>query len=260
VIERLAEISGLEAVIFLDVDGVLHGANPKHSVLMFRPHCMELLKEIVQHTGAKIVLSTSWRTTEDGRSAVAAKLAEYDIPSFVSRTPSLAQFQRPKEILAWVTKYSPGAWVSIDDWPLHEDPRMEGHFVQTRNRHGLQPDTAFMVKQMFARQGVCEEPAPILSTATPLQPRQPKQEEVGFYARAGHGAPTDKDLKCSPYASSAAPASTTLKDVKGFERLKSLSTAKVRGAPREKPARAFSYGGSGGRRAGGVTRVTKVEV
>lgn len=148
-------IKDLDAVIFLDVDGVLHPPNPKHERLMFRRECMELLRDVCGEVGAKIVLSTTWRLHEDGRSAVAAKLKEHGCPPFVSRTPSIAQFQRPREILAWVSKHRPKTWVAVDDWPLLEGvegARMEGHFVQTRNRFGLQPDTAARICALFAEQ------------------------------------------------------------------------------------------------------------
>ena len=87
-----------------------------------------------------------------GRAHLAAKLSEFGIPPFVSCTPSIAQFQRPREILAWVSKHKPAAWVAVDDWPLHEDQRMAGHFVQTRNRYGLQPDTAARICSLLEAQ------------------------------------------------------------------------------------------------------------
>ena len=70
----------------------------------------------------------------------------------MSRTPSIAQFQRPREILAWVNKHRPATWCAIDDWPLHEDGSLKGHFVQTRPRYGLQEDTAARVVAMLAAQ------------------------------------------------------------------------------------------------------------
>merc|ERR1711988_1649459 len=96
--------------------------------------------------GARIVLSTTWRLHEVGRRHLSLKLAEHGCPPFVGRTPSIAQFQRPREILAWVAKHQPQMWVAVDDWPLHEDPRMpKGHFVQTRNRYGLEPNSAAQI-------------------------------------------------------------------------------------------------------------------
>lgn len=146
------ELVGIDAVLFLDVDGVLHPPNPRHERLQFRTSCMELLRDVLQQTGAKIVLSTTWRLNEGARDHLARKLAEHGCPSFVSKTPSIAQFQRPKEILSWVGTYQPVRWVAVDDWPLHEDVRMAQHFVQTRPRHGLEPDTAGRIISLFSKQ------------------------------------------------------------------------------------------------------------
>jgi hypothetical protein len=156
---KVESLSNMDAVLFLDVDGVLHHAQPRSQAQMFRKQCMDLLREVLEETGAKIVLSTSWRLTENGRATVAAELAKNGCPQFVSRTPSLAQFQRPKEILAWVTKYEPKAWVAVDDWPLHTEPLMGGHFVQTRNRVGLEPSTIARIKELFRDQGQAGQPS-----------------------------------------------------------------------------------------------------
>ena len=65
--------SAVMKVIFLDVDGVLH---PYHSRpnQQFRAHCMRRLKAIIDTTGAKIVLSTSWRRTARATAAVNLQL------------------------------------------------------------------------------------------------------------------------------------------------------------------------------------------
>ena len=150
------DLCGLDAVLFLDVDGVLHPPNPRHSRLMFRTSCMDVLRDVLTEVGAKVVLSTTWRLTEGPRNTLACKLIQHGCPSFVSRTPNIAQFQRPKEILAWVDRYRPATWVAVDDWPLLEDeanaPRMRGHFVQTKGRHGLLPENAERIKALFAEQ------------------------------------------------------------------------------------------------------------
>lgn len=146
-----ASLDGLPAVLFLDVDGVLHSVGITHQRQQFAPHCMKLLKEVVARCQATIVLSTAWREHPDGRRAVAEKLREWEIPAFVSRTPSIARFRRTREILAWVRKHKPATWVAVDDLPLlEEDPdSMTGHFVQTRQFYGLQPATADKIEELF---------------------------------------------------------------------------------------------------------------
>merc|ERR1712019_218611 len=115
--------------------------------------CMELLSDVLKATGATIVLSTAWRLDADARKELGAKLQEHGLPLFVSRTPNLSQFHRAKEILAWVRKHHPVAWVSLDDWPLlDENELMRGHFVQTRPRFGLQRDAVDRAIELFKAQ------------------------------------------------------------------------------------------------------------
>lgn len=143
----------LDAVLFLDVDGVLHPMQVRHPRLQFQRSCMELLAEVVEKSGAAIVLSTAWRLDVGARRAVAEKLQEFGIPVFVSRTPSIAQFQRAREILAWVKKFRPITWVAVDDWPLlQENEILSGHFVQTDPRNGMRRDKADLILQLFQQQ------------------------------------------------------------------------------------------------------------
>ena len=141
-------------MLFLDVDGVLHPANVRFPRQQFRQECLKLLQEIVAETACAIVLSTSWRLHPEARSALSEKLAEYGL-AFVSRTPNIAQFRRATEILAWVRKHRPLAWVALDDWPLLEERNpafVPERFVQTRPRCGLQRDAADAVISAFRAQ------------------------------------------------------------------------------------------------------------
>lgn len=148
------KLDNLPAVLFLDVDGVLHPTTVRHPRQQFQRSCMALLAEVLEATGARIVLSTAWRLDPMARREVSEKLREHGIPQFISRTPNLSMFHRAKEILAWVRKYRPATWVSVDDWPLlDENPsEMRGHFVQTRPRFGLLPETAGQIVESFRAQ------------------------------------------------------------------------------------------------------------
>lgn len=142
-------------VLFLDVDGVLHPAQCKFIRQQFRPACLKLLIQIIQATGAEIVLSTAWRLHKEARDILAEKLKEYGLPVFVGRTANIDQFHRSREILAWVRKYKPSAWVAVDDWPLlQETDEMMGHFVNSRPRTGMEPDKAEQIIALFREQGV----------------------------------------------------------------------------------------------------------
>jgi hypothetical protein len=151
--QQRSPLENLDAVLFLDVDGVLHPAQVQHPRQLFDRKCMNLLCEVLGKSGATIVLSTAWRGDAEARRMIAEKLKEYGLPMFVSRTPQIAMFRRTREILAWVRKYKPATWVSIDDLPLlEESDEMQGHFVQTRARFGLQQDTANRAVECFRLQ------------------------------------------------------------------------------------------------------------
>lgn len=168
-------LENLDAVLFLDIDGVVHSVQVQHPRQQFDRRCMLLLVEILTKTEATIVLSTAWRAHAEARQMIADKLKEYGLPLFVSRTPQIAMFKRTREIMAWVRKYQPKTWVSIDDLPLGEEnpDEMTGHFVQTRARTGLQQDTAQMTIDMFREQkmrlqGI--EPAVVADNPLLLEP------------------------------------------------------------------------------------------
>ena len=113
-------------VIFLDVDGVL---NSEDDLMVYRKknninHCilyaevedrpLKLLKEIVDNTSAKIVVSSSWRIgcERSGQESIfgnslfmklQTRLKEYGMDIY-DITPSITKFQRGDEIKAWMSE------------------------------------------------------------------------------------------------------------------------------------------------------------
>jgi len=147
------QLDGLDAVLFLDVDGVLHSVQVRHPRQQFDRACMELIGEVLRTTQATLVLSTAWRLDKEARRIVAEKLKEHGLPQFVSQTPNIAMFRRSREILAWVRKHRPACWVAVDDLPLLEESvEMQGHFVQTRPQFGIQRRQADQIIEYFQRQ------------------------------------------------------------------------------------------------------------
>lgn len=61
----------MKKIIFLDFDGVLNSIewyttdNENRTKGSFDPECIRRLNQIIEETGAKIVLSTSWRSDPD---------------------------------------------------------------------------------------------------------------------------------------------------------------------------------------------------
>lgn len=135
-------------VIFLDVDGVLNSVgwmeeNKKYGLSRpVDPSKVRLLKQIIDSTGAKVVLSSTWRNVDGSNgepehevyNCLVRELGKCGIRIY-SRTP-LINNDRPKEIKAWLDSHpSVGEFVSLDDDFEYEDYQrhgISGCLVQTR--------------------------------------------------------------------------------------------------------------------------------
>ena len=128
-------------VIFLDIDGVLNSHNYVAASggrgVIIDPTRMILLKQIVDATGAEIVLSTSWREhwekdeslcDESGRQ-INRIFEKYGL-KILDKTPKL-RIGREIEIEEWM-KEQKGIenFVVLDDKIL-SDRFMMGHFIKT---------------------------------------------------------------------------------------------------------------------------------
>lgn len=120
-------------IIFLDIDGVLNTeryckiqiergmASYYDAEFNFDPICMRCLKEVIDKTGAKIVLSSSWRENPNDEYFYQFKLnlKVYDLlDSFIDVTPIFSN-SRGEEIESWLTKnevkYGDIEYIIIDD-------------------------------------------------------------------------------------------------------------------------------------------------
>ena len=115
-------------VLFLDIDGVLNYNGCRERVdgyYFVNDDKILLLKQILDATDAKVVLSSTWRLgwIEGWEShkihfeKLRDKLAEYDI-HFLSRTPVLKDGYRGKEIDDWLQHWTGEpieSFVIIDD-------------------------------------------------------------------------------------------------------------------------------------------------
>lgn len=145
-------------VIFLDVDGVL---NSEEDLIVYRKKnniegCifyqevedrpLQLLKEIVDHTDAKIVVTSSWRIgckRKDGQivgrkqyTKLTNRLKEYGMDIY-DITPLLRNLDRGDEIREWLSNNSVDNFIILDDDTdmcefLHTD-----HFIKTTYKYGL---------------------------------------------------------------------------------------------------------------------------
>lgn len=138
-------------VIFLDIDGVLNGncytpENNNAGVLIDNAR-LKLIKQIVDATDAKLVLSSSWKEhweidtdkcDETGKE-MNSSFADEGLSIYDKTTTH--QGNRKKEIIEWMKTHSDVKnFVVIDDSPFEEDD-LKDHFVLTSQiRYGIDED------------------------------------------------------------------------------------------------------------------------
>ena len=110
-------------VIFLDIDGVLNcetTPNPRNFPYIVDKRLLRRLHRLVNRTGAKVVLTSSWRVDPAGLFAA----RHWGVP-FVGTCPDMPNSPRCREVLTWlkqhpkVTRY---AVIDDEDDELDELP------------------------------------------------------------------------------------------------------------------------------------------
>jgi hypothetical protein len=90
-------------VLFLDIDGVLNcpkTPNPRHFPYVVDQRLLARLQKLLDRTGAKVVLSSTWRLDPIG--LFAAK--HWGVP-FIGVCPDRPKSARCKEILSWLSDH-----------------------------------------------------------------------------------------------------------------------------------------------------------
>jgi len=119
-------------IIFLDIDGVLNcdtTPNPRKFPYIVDKKLLARLKKLLDRTGAKVVLSSSWRCDPIG--LFAAK--HWGVP-FIDVCPDKPRSPRRNELLAWlsahprVTRYAviDDEDDELDDLPLFQPSSKTG--------------------------------------------------------------------------------------------------------------------------------------
>jgi hypothetical protein len=100
--------------IFLDIDGVLNckdTPNPRKFPYIVDPKLLKRFKRLLERTGAKVVLSSTWRYDPAG--LFSAK--HWGVP-FVDVIPDLPKKPRRDEIMTWLKRHPKvQRFVVIDD-------------------------------------------------------------------------------------------------------------------------------------------------
>lgn len=96
-------------ILFLDIDGVVNcvtTAQRYRGFIGIDPYMAILVDRIIQSTGCKVVLSSTWRLTEDGRDEVRRQVCD-----FIDCTPDMQKghnygfTKRGYEIEAWLKNH-----------------------------------------------------------------------------------------------------------------------------------------------------------
>jgi hypothetical protein len=125
-------------VIFLDIDGVLNCAktkNPRKFPYVVDRRLLRRLTRLLDRTGAKVVLSSSWRLDPVGLLA-----ARYWRLPLLDICPDKPRSPRCSEILAWLAAHPRVTrFAVIDD---EDDELDELPLFQPSSRTGLTPEIA----------------------------------------------------------------------------------------------------------------------
>jgi HAD domain in Swiss Army Knife RNA repair proteins len=100
-------------VIFLDIDGVLNNSktpNPRKFPYVIDRRLLARLQKLLKRTGAKVVLSSSWRLDPIG--LLAAKY--WGVP-FIDVSPDKPRSPRCKEIRHWLSDHPKATRYAIID-------------------------------------------------------------------------------------------------------------------------------------------------
>lgn len=163
-------------ILFLDIDGVMNGSKEiwdehvdddedddneqeKSKEYLFRPERVNRLKEILKQTKCKVVLSTAWRRTEQGKKQIEEDFIKQGIEwddIYIGDTPILDYHyvdldqeddlcQRTLEIDTYLKsiedKYIVLNWCAVDDMRLDYGKKsgaiIDGHFVMTDGYTGM---------------------------------------------------------------------------------------------------------------------------
>ena len=152
-------------VIFLDIDGVVNCWDTKErapsKVIGVEQRLIAYIKEIVDATGAKIVLSSTWRKDWAFNllngidwDYLRTEFAKQDL-YFFDYTPSRKDSHRGEEIKEWLenTGYDVESYVVIDDEMYDIRDLHEGHMVQTSFNDGIKPGAVKMAIEILSKEG-----------------------------------------------------------------------------------------------------------
>jgi hypothetical protein len=142
----------MRKIIFLDVDGVLNDLHVLSTREELGKDHLLNLKMLVAATKCDIVLSSSWRISNEWKTILRVAFEEHGIPLWIDQTPRLTNddfstIPRRQEIIMWLEhNVSEDALVVVldDEWDAdiknHNLPNVKDKFCHTCMNYGLTPN------------------------------------------------------------------------------------------------------------------------
>jgi hypothetical protein len=160
----------MDKIVFLDVDGVLcpypiwQASWIGNENSRLDPVCCDNLRKILDETGAKVVLTTSWRLCRENLERLLFKLAQNAIPYelILGQTADLnydltitsPAERRYLEISDYVIRNNADNYIILDDFDLNKYDKK--HFVRTGRYKGLTvKQTNACIKKLNAAACIC---------------------------------------------------------------------------------------------------------
>ena len=139
------DIQVSDKIIFLDFDGVLAIDNPglsdaherdKYGTI-FSHHCVDCLRQIIDDTSARIVITSSWTNYLSLRKI--KRMWRYrNLPGMVVDTIRNDGMDRSIKIDNWLIRYNITNYVIIDDMDSRQfDEHLQGRLITVNTRFGL---------------------------------------------------------------------------------------------------------------------------
>lgn len=135
-------------IIFLDVDGVLNSIDHAKKVYEetlrahsgyeypFDPECLERLQRLVEKTDARIVITSTWRKTEEGKRVLQNILEQYDLANRVIGYTPILNTKRGEEIKSFLeTLNVEASYIILDDDDDMEE--LTPYLILTNMKTGL---------------------------------------------------------------------------------------------------------------------------
>ncbi len=150
-------------IIFLDVDGVLNsirGLKDTYAVTR-RPYsgydypfdirCMYNLKHLVEETNSYLVITSTWRMHEIGKSVLLNELKKYGLDSRVIGYTDILHRSRGEEIKDYLSKLDVNVnYIILDDDNDFEE--LEEYLIQTSFETGLTSENVDLgIKKMLKK-------------------------------------------------------------------------------------------------------------